>query len=129
MPKFEQKFADFFTKHSSILFFIVITVLGIAVRYVGKEFLSSDMFNYLIPWFDTMKEQGGLPGLKYQVGDYNVFYQTFIAIMTYIPLNPMTQYKILSCVFDYLLAFFGAFLACNIKQKPMFGKFSITRRI
>lgn len=121
MPKFEQKFADFFTKHSSVLFFIVITVLGIAIRFVGKNFLSSDMYNFLIPWFDTMKEHGGLAGLKNQVGDYNVLYQTFIAVMTYIPLNPITQYKLLSCAFDFLLAFFLAAFACRLKQSPLFG--------
>ena len=123
MPAFEKKFTDFFTKHASVIFFIVITALGVAVRFIGKSFLSSDMFNYLIPWFETMKEQGGLPGLKEQVGDYNVLYQTFIAVMTYIPLNPMTQYKLLSGIFDYLLAFFAAGFVCRLKNQP---KFSVT---
>ena len=121
MPKFEKKIVEWMDKNSSILFFIIITLIGFVMRYVGKDFLSSDMSNVLIPWYHMIQDAGGLRGLKTQVGDYNVLYQTIIAFMTYIPLNPMTQYKVLSCIFDILLAYFCANHVRVLKKEPLFS--------
>ena len=121
MFKAERKLTELIEKHLSILCFAAFSVLGFLIRIKGRHFLSSDMDVFLIPWFEDMQAAGGLKGLKEQIGDYNVLYQTVIALMTYIPLNPMTMYKALSCGFDYLTALTAALLAAGLLEKPRFG--------
>lgn len=89
----------------NILFFTVVSVIAIVLRYAGRDFLSDDMCIFLMPWYDTVKAMGGIKGLGTQVGDYNVLYQTLIAFMTGLPGQSMYLFKIFSVIFDFLLAF------------------------
>ncbi|MBR6909140.1 MAG: hypothetical protein IKN35_02485, partial [Lachnospiraceae bacterium] len=63
------------------------------------------MEGYLLGWFGQIEQLGRIHALNTQVGNYSVAYQTLIAIMTYININPLYQYKMLSVIFDYVLAF------------------------
>lgn len=69
------------------------------------------MKGYLVPWFDYFAERG-FRGLSEQVGDYNLLYQTIIALMAQIcarvPIGCVHLYKLISGVFDFLLALAGA---------------------
>ena len=121
MLKFEKKITEWIEKHMSLLYFAVITLLAFYIRYIGRMVTSPDMRDFLLPWYYGMKGAGGFPGLKEQMGDYNVLYQTFVAIMTYLPLNPQTMYKALACIFDYLLAFAAASFVCESLKKERFG--------
>ena len=58
----------------------------------------------LIPWFNAIKQNGGLQALSEQTGDYNLLYQTIIALLTHIPANPIHLYKAVSIAFDFALA-------------------------
>lgn len=62
------------------------------------------MQQYLTPWFEEIKAHGGLASLSTQIGDYNILYQTIIALMTYLDIPCIYQYKFLSIVFDFVLA-------------------------
>ena len=97
MPAFERKFIEFIEKHLSFIYLTAIVLLAAYIRLLGRHFLSGDMDTFLLSWYDQMKEAGGLPGLREQIGDYNIIYQTFIALMTYVPLNPMTMFKAVYC--------------------------------
>ena len=94
MSRVEQKVVEFIEKYVNVLFFIIVSLLGIYVRYAGRDVLSGDMAECLQPWFDSIKQAGGVKALKYQVGDYNVLYQTCIAFMTYFKGNSMYIFKI-----------------------------------
>lgn len=74
------------------------------IRFSFRELISNDAYWCLLPWYDAIKENGGIYALKSQVGDYNMLYQFIIAIFTYLPIEPINAYKLLSCIFDYLLA-------------------------
>lgn len=121
MFKTERKISEWIAKHVSLLFFAAITLLAFYIRYIGRTVTSPDMKDFLLPWYYGMKEAGGLSALSVQMGDYNVLYQTLIAIMTYLPLNPQTMYKGLACIFDYLLAFAAASFICESLKKERFG--------
>lgn len=111
MPKLERKFIDTLIKYRHILFFFVITVLAWMARKGGMDYFSPDMNLFLMPWYEEIQQAGGLRGLSQGVGDYNVLYQTLIALFSYIPLggtSPMYLYKAVSILCDYLLA-----LACG----------------
>lgn len=79
-------------------------VLGVVMRMSGWDYISRDAEVFLLPWFDKIKELGGFAALRQQVGNYNIPYQTLIALMTYLPVDPLSQYKLLSVVFDFVLA-------------------------
>jgi Gpi18-like mannosyltransferase len=81
-----------------------VTVAGAAIRYSFRELVSNDAYWCLIPWYNTIKQGGGFAALGTQVGDYNMLYQFIIAIFTYLPIEPLSAYKLLSSIFDFLLA-------------------------
>lgn len=70
---------------------------------------SGDYTAFLSDWYNTIDEAGGLPALQTQVGNYGILYQFLICLMTYLPLSPLSGYKLLSLAFDIILA-----LACGI---------------
>lgn len=80
------------------------SAFGLLIRLPLYGVISGDMRDCLLPWFSQISENGALRGLKQQVGDYNVFYQGLIALLTYLPFDPMALIKSLSVAFDYLLA-------------------------
>ena len=100
----ENRLIDLIDKHRHVLLLAIIFVLGAAIRWAGRYFISEDLENSLIPWFNTIKGNGGLAALSAQVGNYGLLYQTLISLMTYLPIPAVVQYKLLSCVFDVALA-------------------------
>ncbi len=104
MFKFEKKFLEFIEKN---IFYVVLAaafIAGIVIRLAVRNFVSEDAYNYLLEWYGEIKASGGLKALDHQVGNYNVLYQTLIAIFTYLPVPALFAYKGLSIVFDLLLA-------------------------
>lgn len=82
----------------------IAVVLAVFMRMSGWGYVSNDAKVFLLPWFDEIKRLGGSAALAQQVGDYNIPYQILIILMTYLPIDPLTQYKLLSVVFDFVLA-------------------------
>ena len=121
MLTFERKIIQAIEQRKDILFFLIITILGIMIRIPQRHYVSKDMLIFLHPWFDLIKESGGLRGLSVQVGDYNILYQTIIALLTYINANPVTLYKLVSCPFDFLLAYYSAVFICELSLNPKYG--------
>lgn len=111
------------------LFFIValiITFAGVYIRYCLRGVVSSDMVSFLLPWYNQIKEAGRFASLKESVGNYNVLYQFFIVLLTYLPVSPMEGYKLLSSVFDILCAVAGSLLALQLGKNKwqMLGCYS-----
>lgn len=101
MTKIEKKIWDWICSHILELAVVLGSILSLLARYGMRDFVSRDMSSYLLPWFDEIKT-GGIAALNHTVGNYNMPYQTLIALMTYIPIDPIYQYKILSSLFDLL---------------------------
>lgn len=100
-------------KKKSVFLFIIITLMALTVRYIGRDVLSADMVVSFLPWFKTMKESGGLASLSNNVGDYSLLYQTIVALLTYIDADPVYLYKTVSVIFDFLIAVSIAFFLCE----------------
>lgn len=114
MLSFETRLIKMLEQHKDIFFFLIITLFGIFIRIPGKDFISKDMTNFLIPWYSTIKSQGGFPALSTQVGDYNILYQTIICFFSYLDKYCVYLYKLLSCIFDAILAFSCACFFCSL---------------
>lgn len=116
MNKLEKNILNTLTQHQHIAFLIIISILGLMIRVSGRDFLSADMYSCLMPWFEEIKAGGNMHSLSSQVGNYNLLYQTLIALMTYFEGNCIYYYKALSILFDYLLAFYSATFICELKR-------------
>lgn len=104
MIKAEKKFLEFIEKNIFIFIFVLAFLVGAVLRISARNFVSEDAYNYLLGWYDEIKACGGIRALDHQVGNYNVLYQTIIALFTYLPIPALFAYKGLSMVFDLLLA-------------------------
>lgn len=105
---------------------LAISLLGLMLRVLGFFYLSPDMEEFLLPWFEEIKAMGGFPALSEQVGNYNIPYQVLICIMTYLPFPPVVMYKLLSVLFDYLLAVAVAVLVCVLRGERNRGTFLLS---
>lgn len=101
---FEKNLTTKIVDNSVLLSFIVLTVLAIVIRYSVRDYRSPDFDAFLVNWFKYFKTHGGYAALGTTIGDYNVPYQILIATMAYINVKALYQFKILSCLFDFLLA-------------------------
>lgn len=104
MLKAEKKLLEFIEKNVFVFVLIAAFIAGAILRLSARNFVSDDAYMYLLNWYDEIKEAGGLKALDHQVGNYNVLYQTIIALFTYLPIPALFAYKGLSIVFDLLLA-------------------------
>ncbi len=114
--KFEERALKWLGEHIVPVVFAAGFLVSIVIRLMLKDFVTSDATSCLIPWYEAIKSNGGIKGLAVPVEglNYNFPYQFLIAIMTYIPINPLYGYKIISCIFDYLLAFALAYVVYDI---------------
>lgn len=117
MFKFEEKVINFCKKNYIILFVILITFLAFFVRFKMLDFASYDYNNFLKPWFDDLKSNGGLKGLATYKGDYNAPYMTILALLTYLPINSLYSVKFVSIVFDFLLAISSGLLVKELVKQ------------
>ncbi len=104
ISRIEKTGIKWIQSHLFLIFVIFITACAVLLRFLPREFASYDASVYLLPWYDEIQAGGGLSALENQVGNYNAIYQLLIALMTYLPVEPLYAYKILSCLFDFALA-------------------------
>ncbi len=67
--------------------------------------LSADYNDCIVPWFEYY-QANGLAGLAEQVGDYYVPYNLFLALISYLPWKPWVMVSLVSCLCDYISAFY-----------------------
>ena len=107
MIKKEEKknvFWDFVDSHTSLIFFIFITLFALITRVILIKYHFGDYDMFLEPWFNELKNYGGLPGLAYDIGNYMPSYMTLLAFLTYLPISSLVSIKIVSIIFDFIAA-------------------------
>lgn len=119
MYKVERQIVEWIDRHLTVIFIVAVSVCGILIRFMFRNFESGDSKAFLLPWWEEINNNGGIRALKYQTGNYNMLYQFLIAVMTYLPIKPLYQYKILSGIFDYLLALGVGFMSYKLTNKDM----------
>ena len=125
MNKYEKKIIDWLEKYSIELGIIAVFILGLAVRWAVRNYVSDDATIFLLRWYDIVKENGGIKSLRQQVGDYTILYQFFIALFTYLPVEPLFNYKILSGIFDVFLVGISGLLVWKITDKDRWKTFMV----
>ena len=117
ITSFEIRILKFIQKHWFAFAFLGISVLALLARLAMLDFQSGDFVVFLEPWFYEMKSAGGLSSLASFPGDYNAPYMTIMALLTYLPLNPLFLIKGVSLLFDFSLAVSSVLLARELLKK------------
>lgn len=86
-------------------FIIVITLLGMMIRFAGFEYKTADFF-IQSGWVTHLRENGHFSAFRYFPGNYNAIYMYILTLLSYLP-RSMELYlmKAVSCLFDYVCAF------------------------
>ena len=106
MTKPGNKFFDFIGRHIIPIIIVATVVLGLIIRFAGFDVESADYSDFLSLWWTKIKNEG----LAHQIGNYNIPYQTIIYIFTKLSIQPLHAYKIISIIFDGVLAASAALL-------------------
>ncbi|NLL45357.1 MAG: conjugal transfer protein TraL [Clostridiales bacterium] len=84
-----------------------ILALLLALRWLCMAHITLDYTDFLAKWVEFFRTRGGFSALKYSIGNYNVPYLYFLALISYIPAPDLYLIKLVSIVFDMILAFAG----------------------
>lgn len=125
MIKIESKAIDFIKKNSLLFLLAAVTILAVFIRICGIDYKSDDFNSFLYPWWRIIK-QSDFTGLATQVGNYNIPYQVIIYLMTLLPFSALQSYKIVSIIFDFVLAFSSAALVYSFVRSNAKLKAAIT---
>ena len=120
MPKIEKRIISAISNHLLSICVAMVTIVTLYVRFCFRDFITMDMRIYLLEWFKQISNEGGMHALKQRIGDYNIVYQTIIALFTYLPVKPEYMYKGLSVLFDYLLAWSAAQIVFALSKNKVF---------
>lgn len=85
--------------------------LAFFLRALSMDHVTQDYSYFLARWVEFFREHGGFSGLALSVGDYNVPYLYFLAAFSYLKIPDLYLIKLLSVLFDILLAYWGMKLA------------------
>ena len=80
-------------------------------RALCLDYASGDYNSFLADWVDYFRENGGFAAIADPVGNYNVPYLYFLALISYLPVSDLYLIKLFSILFDVLLAWGGFRLA------------------
>lgn len=84
-----------------------LVVVGLAVRVPMLSEQSGDYRAFLLPWYEHLAQAGGFAGLGDKFSNYDTPYLVLLAVLTYLPVDPLVGVKAISVVFDVLLAVFA----------------------
>ena len=88
---------------------VVCTALLMAALLFRLNFFDHQTYDYrdfLQPWIQFFRENGGFYALRYSIGNYNVPYLYFLALFSYFdPSDWLHLIKLLSVAFDVLCAY------------------------
>ena len=80
------------------------TALALVIRASLLDFESGDYLTFLAPWTQFFRDNGGFAALRYSLGNYNPPYMYFLALFSYSDISELYLIKLLSVLFDVLLA-------------------------
>jgi len=104
-----------------VIFIAIFTILAIALRVSYFNYKSGDYNSFLYKWFNAIKEKGGIKGFEYTADncDYTSAYVFLITLMTLFPVDSLYSYKIVSCLFDIVMAAYVALIVLHVNKNKV----------
>lgn len=119
--KFDVWFIAWIRRNILRILLAAAVAASLAIRIFNLGYISRDFTDFLLPWFNEIKAQGGLVSLGQTIGNYNVLYMFLLSLLSYLPIDPLYSIKALSIVFDYVGALAAALLVrklLSMKRDP-----------
>ena len=82
----------------------LLTALAFLLRALALDYETLDYQNFLAGWVDFYRTHGGFRALRHSLGNYNIPYLYFLALFSYSSIRDLYLIKLLSTLFDVLLA-------------------------
>ncbi|MCL1829329.1 MAG: conjugal transfer protein TraL [Oscillospiraceae bacterium] len=83
---------------------VIFLTAAFALRAFFMPYETLDWINFLSVWVERFRESGGFSALAVSIGNYNVPYLYFLALFSYSDINALYLIKLLSIIFDIVLA-------------------------
>ncbi len=84
-----------------------LVIAAFAVRFLFVNEVTSDYRAFLSPWYDALAAGGGFRAIGQEIGNYNPPYLYLLAAATYLPIPKIAAIKLISMIFDVVLAGFA----------------------
>ena len=91
-------------KPAHVLCAALLLAAAFVLRGLCLNYETSDYTQFLTVWVDFFRTHGGLAALREPVGNYNVPYLTFLALISGSSLSDLHLIKLFSIFFDVVLA-------------------------
>lgn len=85
----------------------VLVVVALVLRWSLFDVVSGDYRSFLSNWYAHFASSGGFAGLADEFSNYDTPYLALLAVLTYLPIDPLVGIKAISVLFDLVLAFFA----------------------
>lgn len=89
---------------------VAVVVVAVAARLSFVDEVTSDYRAFLSPWYDALAAGGGFRAVGQAIGNYNPPYRYLLAAATYLPIPKIAAIKLVSIVFDVILAGFAGLI-------------------
>ena len=96
-----------------------VVVAAAAVRFLFIDQVSGDYSAFVSPWYDYLDANGGFAAVGADISNYNPPYLYMLAAATYLPLSKIVAIKLISMIFDVLLAAFAALIVRQRFSRPV----------
>ena len=98
-------------KPSHVAAAVLLTAGAFALRWLCMDHITLDYTTFLAKWVQFFRDNGGFAALSQPVGNYNVPYLYFLAGFSYLGISDLYLIKLLSILFDVVLAWAAMRLA------------------
>ena len=95
----------------------LLVLLAFAARAYVFDYETLDYQNFLTKWVDFFRTHGHFRALRHSVGNYNIPYLYFLAFFSLLPIRDLYLIKLLSTLFDVLLAWGAMMLLGRFTKK------------
>lgn len=102
------------------IFMIIMSLLALLLRLNYIDSSGGDYDGFLKIWCKYLKDNGGFKAIASVDTDYNAMYLYFLALFTYIPIKDLYLIKILSFIFDFVMAIVGSYLIEHFKRNSSY---------
>ncbi len=96
---------------------VLLVLLAFAARAYVFDYETLDYQNFLTKWVDFFRTHGHFRALRHSVGNYNIPYLYFLAFFSLLPIRDLYLIKLLSTLFDVLLAWGAMMLLGRFTKK------------
>lgn len=94
------------------------TIISAYFRITCIDYTFSDYTMFLSPWIDTIRQNGYMSALAGDFYNYTPLYMYVLTLIAKLDANPLYAIKIVSFLFEYLLAFYiGRIAYLNTKKE------------